>query len=105
MFVKPAANAAFDEKAEESKANPRVLAVFDPALQDYLPAYGRDVGTDNGLYWHRRVMQGDATELSAAEGNASLEAEFARQQAERKRLEAQAVKDKPAAVAGAKEGK
>lgn len=99
MFVKPAANPAFDKDAAEGKANSSVLLVYDPALRDYLPAYGRAIGKDNDLYWHRRVLQNEVTVLSDAEGNAALEAEAARQQAERKRAEAQDKKDAAAAAA------
>lgn len=107
MFVKPAANPAFDKDVAESKANPSVLQVYDPALRDYLPAHGRAIGKDNDLYWHRRVMHGEVAVLSDAEGNAVLEAEAARQQAERKKAEAQEKKDALAATAaaGAEKGK
>lgn len=117
MFVKPAANPAFDEKADESRANPRQLFIFDPALSDYLPSYGRDVGGDNGLYWHRLILNGDAVELSAEEGNAALEAEAGRLKAEKAKADAEmeaeakrvladaAASKKPAAPAASKEGK
>ena len=41
------------------------LVVIDPARlntpEDRLPPEGREVGDDNAMYWHRRVLDGDVT--------------------------------------------
>lgn len=94
MLVKPAANPAFDKTAPESRANPRSLLVYDPALKDYLPAHGRDIGADHDLYWHRRQLQGEVVLVSAEDLNAGAEAEAARMQAAA-RAEAEKAKAAP----------
>lgn len=81
MLVKPAANPAFDKEAPESRSNRPALAVYDPILKDFLPAYGRDVGADHGLYWHRMVQSGDVVETDAGAINSGIETEAARLQA------------------------
>lgn len=70
MFVKPAANPA--AKADASAF--ATLQVFDPALKNYLPPEGREVGADHVLYWTRRINDGDVTALTAADAAKSLDA-------------------------------
>lgn len=81
MLVKPAPNPAFDDKAKVSKANSPCLLVYDPVLRDYLPVYGRDVGEDHWVYWHRLKVNGDVVEVTAADLNSGMEAEAARMRA------------------------
>ncbi len=81
MFVKP----KFDDKAEEGLQQ---YQVWDPAQRNWLPAEGREVGTDHEHYWTRASIQGDVTILSAEDGAASVAA------ADAKRAQAAAEKAK-----------
>lgn len=77
MFVKPEKNPAYaDIKEGQPGHEPARIAlqVFDPALKDFLPAEGRDVGADNELYWHRRVIGKEVAVLSADDGAKSIAA-------------------------------
>lgn len=102
MFVKPNTNPKYAGiKDGEPGFEPGRIAlkVFDPALKNHLPPEGRDVGSDNELYWTRRVIGGEVTVLSAEDGQKSLEAADRARAAE---AAAAAADKKPAAPAPSK---
>ena len=99
MFVKPKHQPDHPEDAF------KVLKVFDPALSNYLPPEGREVGRDYELYWHRLVNAGDVTVLNEAEAKASLDAAEAKAAAERQALADKAAADAKAAAALAEKQK
>ena len=76
MFVKP--------------AHPE-LKVFDPALKDYLPPHGRDVGSDNPIHWERRLYFKEVELLSDTAGKRAVEA-FEKEQSAARAAEAKQPK-------------
>lgn len=95
MFVKPKTNPTYAPASGcESLEPSRVLfRVFDPALKNFIPAEGREIGTDNDLYWHRRAAAGEVEVLSAEDGAKSIA------EAERARIAAAAAEAKEKAAA------
>lgn len=108
MFVKPKTNPTYaPPKGQSESLEPTrvLLQVYDPALKNVLPPEGREVGTDNDLYWHRRITGGEVEVLSAEDGAKSVaaaDAERARQAAEAARLKA--AEEKAAAEANKSAG-
>lgn len=72
MYVKPAENPNYD--SAKHPAAHSVLQVYDPALKNYLPPEGRDVGDTHRFYWLRRARDKDVIPMSDNEGLASVAA-------------------------------
>jgi hypothetical protein len=102
MFVKPAANPA---AKDDTSAFP-FLQIFDPALGNYLPEEGREVGGDNNLYWQRRINDKDVSALNAEAAAKSMDAaERARAKLAADKAAADKAAEKAANPDANKEGK
>lgn len=75
MFVKPKHDASAEKGLQDYK-------VYDPALKNFIPPEGREVGADHSMYWHQLAAVGDVTILSKEDAEKASKAYDARINAE-----------------------
>lgn len=78
------------------------LKILDPMRLDFLPPEGRDVGQDQGAYWHRHIRDESVT-VVADKDLAAATARLEKADRERNKVAAQEVAktigaDQPAAA-------